>query len=186
MNIIEFPTFPTEQFDITLLDPPWLYYGDPNKPQACGKHYSCMSYEQLKCLPVSKLNSELIFIWTTCSMMYQSMNLIVDWGYYNRGIQFAWAKTNKKGEIINAQGVRPSIVKPTTEYVIAGSKKEKGRPLPLMCESIPQVILASRGRHSEKPEILQDYIDKMYPTQTKVEIFARRVRPGWTCWGNEV
>ena len=26
----------------------------------------------------------------------------------------------------------------------------------------------------------------MFPTQTKLELFARRHRPGWTCLGNEL
>jgi hypothetical protein len=43
-------------------------------------------------------------------------------------------------------------------------------------------------RHSAKPEHLQDSLEKMFPDDqfNKIELFARRVRPGWTCLGNEV
>lgn len=41
-------------------------------------------------------------------------------------------------------------------------------------------------KHSKKPEYLQDSLDKMFPDANKLEIFARRVKPGWTCIGNEV
>ena len=41
------------------------------------------------------------------------------------------------------------------------------------------------GKHSEKPEILQDRLDVMFPNAVKLEMFARRCRPGWTCVGWE-
>lgn len=39
--------------------------------------------------------------------------------------------------------------------------------------------------HSAKPEALQDRLDKMFPNAYKLEMFARRERPGWTCVGND-
>jgi N6-adenosine-specific RNA methylase IME4 len=40
-------------------------------------------------------------------------------------------------------------------------------------------------KHSAKPEILQDRLEKMYPKATKLEMFARRSRADWTCVGLE-
>jgi N6-adenosine-specific RNA methylase IME4 len=41
-------------------------------------------------------------------------------------------------------------------------------------------------KHSEKPEALQDMLDKMFGNKAKkLELFARRDRPGWTCVGLE-
>lgn len=48
------------------------------------------------------------------------------------------------------------------------------------------VSIESNERHSKKPENLQDSLDLMFPSANKIEIFARRSRPGWTCLGNEV
>ena len=39
-------------------------------------------------------------------------------------------------------------------------------------------------RHSQKPAYLQDLIDKHWDGE-KAELFARRNRPGWDCWGDE-
>lgn len=47
------------------------------------------------------------------------------------------------------------------------------------------VHLAPNYRHSQKPEKLQDSLDLMFPGN-KLEVFARRQRPGWTCLGNEI
>jgi N6-adenosine-specific RNA methylase IME4 len=48
------------------------------------------------------------------------------------------------------------------------------------------VILAENLKHSAKPEALQDSLEIMFPKTNKLEMFARRVRPGWTCLGNEI
>jgi N6-adenosine-specific RNA methylase IME4 len=40
--------------------------------------------------------------------------------------------------------------------------------------------------HSIKPPRLQERLEMMFPTTDKVELFARRPRPGWEVLGNEV
>ena len=48
------------------------------------------------------------------------------------------------------------------------------------------VCLAENLRHSAKPEDLQESLETMFPIARKLELFARRIRPGWTCLGNEI
>lgn len=48
------------------------------------------------------------------------------------------------------------------------------------------VSFAENLKHSAKPECLQDSLEVMFPKAQKLELFARRIRPGWTCLGNEV
>jgi N6-adenosine-specific RNA methylase IME4 len=48
------------------------------------------------------------------------------------------------------------------------------------------VCFAENLKHSAKPEHLQDSLEIMLPKGNKIELFARRQRPGWTCLGNEV
>lgn len=48
------------------------------------------------------------------------------------------------------------------------------------------VCFAPNLKHSAKPEDLQDSLEIMFPNATKLEMFARRSRPDWTCIGNEV
>jgi len=42
-----------------------------------------------------------------------------------------------------------------------------------------------RGRHSEKPEAFFDLVERV-SAGPYLELFARRRRPGWSAWGNEV
>ena len=46
-------------------------------------------------------------------------------------------------------------------------------------------IVAPMGRHSKKPEEMQDRVERLFEGPY-LEIFARRRRPGWTCLGNEL
>lgn len=56
----------------------------------------------------------------------------------------------------------------------------------LVNKSQRSVSFAENLRHSAKPEDLQDSLEAMFPATRKLELFARRLRPGWTCLGNEI
>ena len=60
-------------------------------------------------------------------------------------------------------------------------------PPPVQEIRVGSVIRSPRATHSEKPEAVYKIIEQAYPTQAKIELFARgSVRSGWTAWGNEV
>jgi N6-adenosine-specific RNA methylase IME4 len=56
----------------------------------------------------------------------------------------------------------------------------------LQNKSQRSVSLAENLKHSAKPEDLQESLETMFPNTRKLELFARRIRPNWTCLGNEV
>ena len=173
-------------FEVILADPPWEYYGSATKNAAAAKHYPCLSTEELVSVAKPPLSVPgVYFQWTTSSKLPDTLYLLDRWGLAYRGIAFVWVKTRKDGGVIGAQGVRASITKPTTEFVVAASQRSKGRPLPLSSESEPQVILAARREHSRKPDEVLERIEKMYPTASKLEMFARQSRSGWDAMGNE-
>jgi N6-adenosine-specific RNA methylase IME4 len=82
--------------------------------------------------------------------------------------------------------VRPSIVKPTTEFVVAGSRVARGRPMPLGDESVAQAVMAPRRAHSRKPDEVAHRIERLYPHARRLELFARVRRPGWDAWGDQL
>ena len=43
-----------------------------------------------------------------------------------------------------------------------------------------------RTKHSAKPNEIRNRIFQMFPTQNKIELFAREKHEGWDVWGNEV
>jgi N6-adenosine-specific RNA methylase IME4 len=128
----------------------------------------------------------VLFLWAACPRLDAAIQCIERWGLHYRGVAFVWVKTRKDGGVIGAQGVRPSIVKPTTEMVLVASRVRTGRPMPLADESIAQVVLAPRREHSAKPDEVQSRIERMYPHARRIELFARRLRQGWDAWGDEI
>jgi N6-adenosine-specific RNA methylase IME4 len=176
------------KYDVILVDPPWSYHGQQAKWGAAAKFYETMSDADLARLPVGTLakQASVLFCWATSPRLDAAVDLVRQWGFHYRGVAFVWVKTTKAGVPIGARGVRPSIVKPTTEFVLAGSMTSKGRPMPLSDESVPQVVLAPIAEHSRKPEAVCERIERLYPNASRIELFARRERAGWDVWGNEI
>lgn len=182
--------WPGPNFDIVYADPPWPMWGSTEKNAAAGKHYDLMSQEEIEALPVRSLFRDpkhgVAFVWATCPRMDLAVDAIRSWGLHFRGVAFNWVKTRQDGAIIHGQGVRPTVTKPTSELCLVATTCKRGRPLPLLSEKTPQVVLHPRGRHSEKPQVVRDHIVELYGDRPRIEIFARKQTPGWSAWGNEV
>jgi site-specific DNA-methyltransferase (adenine-specific) len=183
-----YTNLPTQRFDIALIDPPWSYFGDQAKDGAAAKFYRTLSDEEILMLPVRELLNEraVAFVWATAPRLDAAMDAIRAWGLHYRGVAFVWVKTTKDGKPIGARGVRPSIVKPTCEFVLACSTIRRGRPLPIADESVANTVLAPTREHSAKPIEVHERIEMLYPAASKVELFARRARTGWHCWGDQI
>ena len=69
------------------------------------------------------------------------------------------------------------------ELLLVGTRGDV--PAPALGMQVSSVIEAPRGRHSEKPAIFAEHIERLYPNTPKLEMFARKARPGWDVWGNE-
>jgi len=180
-----------QKYQIIYADPPWKYYGDPNKSQAAGKHYDCMTFEELSELPVRSIfdKKAVMLMWTTSSKMDESIALIKSWGMYYRGVHQVWVKTTNSGKIINGQGARPSFTKPTCEYLLIASTIKAGRIFPIFSENMANVVLEARPNniHSRKPAIFRENIVTLFGNDLKkVELFARQNFQSWDAWGNEI
>ena len=175
-------------YGVVLADPPWSYYGSGEKWGAAAKFYPTMPTSEIADLPVRGLLADraVVFVWTTSAKLPDAVELLSAWKLAYRCVAFVWVKTTRAGVPIGAQGVRPSITKPLTELVVAGSTVARGRPLPLATEAVCQTVFAPKAEHSAKPDAVQERIEAMYPTARKLELFARRRRPRWDAWGDEV
>ena len=67
-------------------------------------------------------------MWATGPKLDFAIECIKAWGLTYRGMGFVWVKTKKDGTPIGAQGVRPSIVKPLSEYVLCVQVGSEDRP----------------------------------------------------------
>lgn len=65
----------------------------------------------------------------------------------------------------------------TGKWKVSGDPDENKRP--------ESVFFANRTEHSEKPDIVYELIEQMYPEYNKLEMFSRKERNGWDSWGDE-
>jgi len=177
----------TAQYEVVLADPPWSYTGAQDKWGAAAKFYPTMTDAELLEFPMRDwlLPRSVLFLWATSPRLDFAVECIKAWGLAYRGVAFVWVKTKRDGSPIGAQGVRPSIVKPLTEYVLAASPVAKGRPIRVFDESVCQTVFAPKSEHSAKPPEVQKRIEALYPSASRIELFARTRRNGWAAWGNE-
>ena len=174
----------SEKFDILYADPPWEYgntqfttTGTKLQTGGAETHYPTMSLARLKRLRVGDLAApdSLLFMWTSSPHLPQACALMEAWGFEYVTVAFVWDKVKvNPGNYTMSQ----------CELCLVG---KKGRiPQPRGARNIRQLVVAERTAHSEKPEEVRKRINLMFPTQRKVELFARRRVPGWHAWGNEV
>ena len=48
------------------------------------------------------------------------------------------------------------------------------------------VLREPSTKHSKKPECAYRMLEEMFPNAAKIELFSRKEREGWDCWGNQV
>jgi len=178
------------KFDLLLCDPPWKYTQDNTGTNIASRHYGLMDQKDLNDLPVKDILNKkaAVLMWATGPKLDFAVETMKAWGLHYRGVAFVWVKTRKSdGVIINGQGVPPTFTKPTTEFLLLGTTKKAGRMIPLKKFNTAQVVLAPRGKHSEKPEVFREMVEKTFlEPYSKIELFSRKKVPGWTTLGNEI
>ena len=102
------------------------------------------------------------------------------WGFtYKTNI--IWHKIRKDGGP-DGRGVG-FYFRNTTEIVLFGIRGRMRTLAP--GRSQVNIIKSQKREHSRKPDELYDIIESCSPGPY-LELFARRMRPGWQQWGNEV
>jgi ParB/RepB/Spo0J family partition protein len=166
-------------YGVVYADPPWKFdaysstSGLARSPQS---HYPCMEIESIASLSVPAGNNCVLFLWSTGPHMPAALAVMTAWGFTYRA-QIIWKK----------EGKQPGTgywFRNWHELLLVGTRGDVPAPAPGTQED--SVIEAPRGRHSEKPEIFAEMIERLFPNVPRVELFARKARPGWDVWGNEV
>lgn len=122
-------------------------------------------------------DNSVLFLWTIDKYLFEAQTIAEEMGYKLHA-RMIW---NKVTGIPAAFTVRYGH-----EYLLY-MYKGKLRPVALAERGkIHTVFTEQVKRHSQKPEISFDIIERLYPAERKLELYARRTRPDWDCWGNEV
>jgi N6-adenosine-specific RNA methylase IME4 len=189
-----YPGLPNKKFDIIYADPPWHYNGKLQFDKSSKSREaidlsrnifistSCFKYPTLKTselmrLPVHEIAKDdcLLFMWTSNPHLAQAIELGQAWGFQYKTVAFVWDK------MIHNPG----------KYTLSNCELcllfKQGRiPQPRGARNIQQLVRVPRKKHSEKPVEVIRAIEQMFPTQERIELFARRKSLGWSVWGLDV
>ena len=117
----------------------------------------------------------MLFLWVVSPMLKEGIAVMEAWGYKYATIAFIWHK----------QRTNPGhYTMSECEICLVG--KRGTIPTPRGARNIRQFLSEMRGKHPAKPNEIRNRIEQMFPTQNKVELFARKNVEGWDAWGNEV
>ena len=169
-------------YPVILADPPWRYRtwkGDRGSRTA-ESFYNTMSTDALAALPVGDLAAAdcALFLWATAPCLPDALRVLGAWGFAYKTIAFSWIKTARAGAPAFGLG---HYTRSNVELVLLGIR---GRMTP-RDRGVSSVVLAPRGKHSEKPEEVRRRIERLY-AGPYLELFARRPAAGWDTWGNEI
>jgi len=164
------------RFPIVYADPPWRYEHIETESRAVENQYPTMALDDICALRVGvkiATDDAVLFLWATSPKLAEAMRVVEAWGFVYRtslvwvkdkiGMGY-WARQKHELLLIATRGAPPT-------------PRPEDRPA--------SVVEAPRGRHSEKPLVFYELIERMYPELGRVELFARAARDGWARWGNE-
>lgn len=173
--------FPDKKYKIIYADPPWRYKNTnppckvEKQPKTCSVefYYPTMALEEIKSLPVDSIcdKNSVLFLWATTPNIQESFDVMKSWGFKYKTM-ITWEKTN-----IDCMGYYFRVC---TEHLLVGIK---GNIKAFRCMA-RTCYHEQRGIHSKKPEYFYKLIEKLFPDDLKIELFARQKTEGWDIWGN--
>ena len=174
-----------KKYDIIYADPPWDYKGQLQHTNPGGgttggavAHYQTITAKEMGAWRVGEhlgATDCLLFMWTSSPHLDQAIELGRAWGFKYTTVAFVW----------NKMRVNPGYY--TMSQCELCLVFKRGRiPRPRGARNVRQLVSEERTTHSKKPAEVRKRIERMFPTQRKIELFAREKVEGWDVWGNEV
>jgi len=189
-----YPDLPQKKYDIIYADPPWDYGGKMQFDKSAKKdeninwekdifisaanfNYPTLKTKEMMKIPIYEIANDdcLLFMWVTNPHLSQGIELGKAWGFDYKTVAFVWDKMcHNPGQY-------------TLSYCELCLVFKRGRiPQPRGARNIKQLIRVPRGEHSQKPlEVLKN-IEQMFPSQNRIELFARHKPVDWDVWGLDV
>ena len=172
-----------ERFAVILADPPWRFetYSEKGQGRSAERHYPTMADEDIQALPVGALAAEdcVLLLWATMPKLPAAFAVMAAWGFVYKTCGFNWIKQKPKGGgLFAGQGF---WTRANAELCLLGARGSPSR----RAADVEQVVMAPVMEHSRKPDEVHKRTERLL-AGPYLELFARRERPDWTVWGDEV
>lgn len=175
-----------ETYGLIYADPPWKQSKGGKKSvreNSSGKplDYPTCSLdeikERLRLATESTTENSILFLWTIDKYLFEAQQIAESLGYKLHA-RMIWDKVT---------GIPAAFtVRYGHEYLLY---MYKGKLTPVAKDERGKIHTVFRERvtkHSKKPDIAYEIIERLYPNLKKLEMYARETRDGWDSFGNEV
>lgn len=164
---------PDGEFNVIYADPPWAY-SNSGFDMSAAKQYPTMATEDICEMDIESIVSEnaICFMWVTNPLLEDGIDVMNSWGFEYK-TNMVWIKDrHTAGFYVFGQH----------ELLLIGVR---GSMLP-SGEKYKSIITGENSIHSKKPDSVRTMIEKMYPGQKYLELFARQKSENWEVFGNEI
>lgn len=170
---------PDKRYGVVVADPEWkdeVWSEETGMDRHASNHYPTNAADVIAARDVGSIVAKdcILFLWTTNQHLRIAIAVMEAWGFDYKS-NYCWGKD----KIGTGRWNRSKH-----ELLLIGTHGHVPCPAPgTQWESL---IIAPKGRHSEKPECFLEMIESYFPNLPKIELNRRGpARPGWDAWGNE-
>jgi len=173
-------------YELILSDPPWKQSKGGKKAvreKSSGEEldYPVISLEEiegyLKSARDKSADNHILFLWTIDKYLHEAETIVKNLGYKLHA-RMIWNKVTGIPAAFTVRYGHEYLLYCYYGKLIPVALEERGK--------IHTVFTEQVKRHSQKPEISYEIINRLYPTQKKLEMFSRNKREGFDSWGNEI
>lgn len=167
-------------YSVIVADPPWRFrtWGEHNQHKSASRHYSLMTTDDIKALPVAQLAQRdcLLLLWGTGAMLPQALDVMAAWGFTYKSLM-SWRKTTPAGKVRMGTGY---WTRSMHEPILIGAL---GKPRKI--SGFPSLFDGVARQHSRKPDEFYDLVLKHSDGVSRADLFSRETRPGFDGFGEE-
>lgn len=184
-------SFPDKKYQIIYSDPPWRQSkgGKKNvRPKSSGEKldYQVISLEEIE-IHLKNINTEtnsVLFLWAIDKYLFEAEQIAKRLGYKLHA-RMIWNKVTGIPAAFTVRYGHEYLLYMYKGKLLPIAKNERGK--------IHTVFTEQVKKHSQKPVIARQIINRLYPDAAKIEMYARikkeiikdPILEGWDFWGNE-
>ena len=183
-------------YQLIYADPPWQY-GNKISNGAAGNHYSTMTLQDLKRLPVWSIAAEnsVLAMWYTGTHADQAKELAAAWGFDVRQMFLFTGEVQRtsrayrqrrnrrwSGRLYDFLDLLNGVTRMNPGNYSRGNQESmlvavRGAGLERQDASVKQVIYAPITQHSAKPWEARHRLERLYGDVSRIELFSRGDAP---------
>jgi N6-adenosine-specific RNA methylase IME4 len=181
---------------VLVADPAWKFTDTLPKGRDAMAHYRTITLDEIKTFPLPEMEEDsVLFLWRVSSQPQEALDVVRAWGFEPKS-ELVWVKTNGEdklgddGEVIEEATTAIGmgrITRGAHETCIIATRGKAYKHV--ADKGVRTVFRAPRLEHSRKPDKFFEIVERLFPLSpdhAHVELFARRHRPGWSCFGDEL